>query len=154
MKLYLMQHGNPVSKEEDPERPLSTQGIQDISKVAVFLERCDIKVDRVLHSGKTRARQTAEIVCSRLTPGKEPVQHEKLSPLDDVREFSQQIQGYEGDLMVVGHLPHLAKLAAFLIAGSEDINIVSFKQGGVLCLIKDYEQPWTISWMVIPEIIQ
>jgi len=149
-----MQHGNPVSKEENSERPLSSQGIEDVSNVGVFLERFGIKVDRVLHSGKTRARQTAEIICSRLTPGREPIQHEKLSPLDDVREFSQQIKGYDEDLMVVGHLPHLAKLASFLIAGSEAINIVSFKQGGVLCLIKEYEQPWTISWMVIPEIIQ
>jgi phosphohistidine phosphatase len=154
MELYLMQHGNPVSKEDNPERPLSAQGIRDITNVAAFLERCGIKVDRVLHSGKTRARQTAEIICSRLTPGKGPVQHEKISPLDDVRDFSEQIKGYEEDLMIVGHLPHLAKLASFLIAGSEAINIVSFKQGGVLCLIKEYEQPWTISWMVIPEIIQ
>jgi phosphohistidine phosphatase len=154
MRLYLMQHGTPVSNEENPERPLSPQGIEDVSNVAVFLERFGIKVDRVLHSGKTRARQTAEIICSRLTPGKGPAQHEKLSPLDDVREFSEQIKGYEEDLLVVGHLPHLAKLASFLIAGSEAINIVSFKQGGVLCLIKENEQPWTISWIVIPEIIQ
>ncbi len=153
MKLYLIQHGNPVSKEVNPERPLSDQGIEDITKLAVFLERWGIKVARVLHSGKTRARQSAEIICSRLTPGEGPVQHEKVSPLDDVREFSEEIKEYKEDLMLVGHLPYLARLASFLIAGSESLNIVSFRQGAVLCLTKEHDQQWTISWMLIPEII-
>jgi phosphohistidine phosphatase len=32
MKLYLMQHGQAMAKEQDPERPLTQQGRQDVDR--------------------------------------------------------------------------------------------------------------------------
>jgi phosphohistidine phosphatase len=37
MKLYLVQHGKAKSKEEDPDRPLSMDGLEETKKVASFL---------------------------------------------------------------------------------------------------------------------
>lgn len=62
MKLYLVQHGEAVSKQEDPERPLSEQGTRDVQAMAGFLKHAGIKVVRVWHSGKRRAEQTAIIL--------------------------------------------------------------------------------------------
>lgn len=153
MKLYLMQHGKPLSKEEDPERPLSGQGIEDIKKVADFLKNSGSQIVKVLHSGKKRAVQTAEIVSSELDPGIIPVKEEDLLPMDDVRKFADRVKEFGADILVVGHLPHLGKLASFLVTTNESIPIVTFQQGGVVCLSSVEDKPWTIDWMLVPGII-
>jgi phosphohistidine phosphatase len=153
MKIYLMQHGKPLPKEKDPERPLSDQGRDEVERMADFLQKGGVKVERVFHSGKTRARQTAEIMASRLNPGVEPQKKGGLSPLDDVNECADQIKEGEQDLLITGHLPHLGRLSSLLIAGNESIPVVSFQQGGVVCLEKDQEGRWSMAWMLIPEIV-
>ncbi|MBW1767677.1 MAG: phosphohistidine phosphatase SixA [Deltaproteobacteria bacterium] len=153
MKIYLMQHGRPIPEEEDPERPLSSQGIDDVKMMAGSLEKCGVRVQEILHSGKTRARQTAEIMMSRLQPGGELVEREDLAPIDDVRTIADYINRETRDLMIVGHLPHLAGLASLLVVGSDSVQVVSFRQGGVLCLARDEGGEWTVAWMLLPEII-
>ena len=154
MRLYLMQHGKPVPKEEDPEKPLSAQGKDDVERVAEFLQKCGTRVDKVFHSGKRRARQTAEIMTSRLNPKVESQKKSGLSPMDDVKEMATQINEEEKDLLIAGHLPNLAKLTSLLIIGSETVPIVRFQQGGVVCLEKGEEGPWTVVWMIVPDIIR
>lgn len=155
MNVYLVQHGKPVSKEENPDKPLSNQGKEDVERVAAFLMKAVIKVDDIFHSGKTRARETAEIMISKLTPGKEPVEKNGLAPLDDVKEIAEEIEKGQKDLVLVGHLPHLARLTSLLITGSDSNAVVDFQQGGVLCLkYSDKEKVWAIAWMLVPEIIK
>jgi len=153
MKVYLMRHGIPVPKVIDPDKPLSDQGRDAINKVAEFLEKAGIKVEAVFHSGKARARQTAEIMISKLKPGEKPVKKDNLSPLDDVKVIAKEIKDSEKDLMIVGHLPHLANLASLLITGNESKHVVAFQQGCLLCLTRENEGDWSISWMLVPEII-
>ena len=149
MKLYLIQHGKPVSKDVDPDRPLSDEGRDDVNRLAEFLEKQDIKVEEVLHSGKTRARQTAEKVIH----DAEPKEKKGLSPLDDVKEIADYINERKKDLMIAGHLPHLSKLVSLLATGAESIPVVTFQQGGIVCLSRDKDGNWTIAWMLVPEII-
>ena len=60
MKLYLVQHGEACAKDVDPDRPLTDAGKADVERLAAFLGQVGIRVDRVIHSGKLRAVQTAE----------------------------------------------------------------------------------------------
>lgn len=154
MRIYLMQHGKPVSKEEDPDRPLSDQGKKDVERIASFLQKCRLNIDNIFHSGKTRARQTAEIMSSRLIPRVKPQKKDGLSPLDDVKEIANQIEKMEKELLVAGHLPHLAKLTSLLIAGDESIPVVGFQQGSVVCLERGEERNWAVAWMLLPELIE
>jgi phosphohistidine phosphatase len=55
MRLYLVQHGEAVSKDIDPDRPLTAAGRQDIELLASFLWRHRVSVSRIIHSGKARA---------------------------------------------------------------------------------------------------
>lgn len=154
MNIYLVQHGKPVPKEEDPERPLSAQGKEDVEKIASFLIKTGIEVNEVFHSGKTRARQTAEIIASKLNPEKNPLEKRGLSPLDEVKIIAGDMEQIQNDFMIVGHLPHLARLTSLLTTGNESNPVVSFQQGGVLCLEKREEGDWSIAWMLIPELIK
>ena len=153
MKIYLIRHGTPVSKEENPDKPLSNEGKSDVERVAGFLQKSGVTVEKVFHSGKARARQTAEIMASRLNPGVEPLQKRGLSPLDDVEDIADQINEDEQDLLIAGHLPHLGRLTSLLIAGKESIPVVRFQPGDLVCLERIGGVNWSIAWMVTPAII-
>ena len=59
MRLYIVQHGDSVTKEIDPDRPLSDQGQADIQRLAEWLSSHNVRIAQILHSGKTRAKETA-----------------------------------------------------------------------------------------------
>jgi phosphohistidine phosphatase len=148
-----MQHGVSVSKEENPERPLSDQGKNDVEKMAAFLQKLGIPIVGVYHSGKTRARQTAEFVVSRFDPDVTLQKKAGLSPMDNASETANEIRAGDKDIMIVGHLPHLAKLTSLLVVGDETVPVVSFQQGGVVCLEEVEGGDWSIAWMLVPEIM-
>jgi len=154
VNIYLVQHGKPVPKEKDPEKPLSKRGRTEVENIAGFFKNAGIHVEAIYHSGKTRARQTAEIMNSKINPGKEPQRRGGLSPLEDVRAIAEEIKQEQKDFMIVGHLPHLEKLISVLITGSDSSQVVRFQQGGVVCLrTHEAEKNWSIAWMLVPEII-
>jgi len=153
MTVYLVQHGEAVPEQEDPERPLSSHGAEDIERLAGLLAHQGIAVRRVLHSGKTRARQTAETLATAVLPKGEPVAVEGLKPRDDVKDFARQIEQEKGDLLVVGHLPFLAKLAASMITGQEERPCVAFTPGTLVALVKAPEGGWVASLVLPPSVL-
>jgi phosphohistidine phosphatase len=154
MAIYIVRHGKALSKDVDPEKNLSEQGRAEIWRVGRVLRRCGVEVQTMFHSSKARARETAEIMASCLNPGLEPQERAGLEPLDDVNEMVVQIQQSHGGLMIVGHLPHLAKLTSGALGVPGAIPVVEFKPGGVVCLEPSAAGRWTVVWMLSPELIQ
>ncbi len=62
MYLYLVQHAEALSKEEDPSRSLSKKGIKDIKKIASFSRGLKVAIHQIVHSGKMRALPTAQLL--------------------------------------------------------------------------------------------
>lgn len=153
MRLYLVQHGNAVASEVDPERPLSDRGQQDVEKIAGFIKPLTLNIDYIWHSEKKRAAQTAEIIAASIPPQKACIQRQGLAPNDDVTALKNELASANQDIMIVGHLPFLSKLASLLLAGSESANTVAFKQGGIVCLSRSEQGQWQIDWMVTPELL-
>jgi phosphohistidine phosphatase len=153
MFLYLVQHGDAKKEEEDPARPLSDKGVADIKKVASFISRLNITIDEVLHSGKLRARQTAEIIADSMNITKGVSETEGLAPLNEPVLWAEKLQTKTHSLMLVGHLPHLGKLSSFLLSGDKENSIIAFKMGGVVCMKRDDSGTWTLQWMITPEIL-
>ncbi len=153
MKLYLVQHAKAASKEVDPQRPLTDEGRRDIQKVTEFIKPLNLSIDYLLHSGKTRAQQTAEILAEVINIRKEMSAHEGLSPNDDVKVIKNEIASAKQDIMLVGHMPFVSKLASLLLTGSELSGTVVFQQGGIVCLNYSDENQWQLIWMIIPELL-
>ena len=153
MKLYLVQHAKAASEQVDPQRPLTEEGRSDIQKVAAFIKPLNLCVDYLWHSGKKRAAQTAEVLAEVIRISKTQSARDGLGPTDDVRAFKDEVVSAEGNIMVVGHLPFLSKLASLLLAGAESANMVAFKNGGIVCLERCEKNQWQIDWAVIPELI-
>jgi phosphohistidine phosphatase len=155
MNLYLVQHAQAKSAEEDPERHLSKQGQADIEKVATFVAKhVTLKVDRISHSGKARARQTAEILAKHLNPPPGVSVADGLEPLADPSIWTKRLADEKEDLMLVGHLPHLDKLAAKLICQDQNTSVVAFQMGGIVCLERDDTGDWRVRWMVTPAMLK
>ena len=60
----------------------------------------------------------------------------------------------EEDVMLVGHLPHLANLASLLLTGEKDEAVIDFRMGGVACMKKDWPGHWLVEWMMGPDILR
>jgi len=153
MKLYLVQHAKAASKETDPQRPLTEEGHRDLQKVAAFIKPLNLSVDYLWHSGKTRARQTAEVLAKVIEVRKEMTAHDGLSPNDNVTVLKDELISSRQDVMIVGHLPYLPKLASLLLTNSESSNPVAFKNGGIVCLDYSDENQSQLDWMIIPELL-
>jgi phosphohistidine phosphatase len=153
MKVYLVRHGEAVSSEFDPKRPLSEQGLADIRKVASFIKPLKISVEHIRHSGKLRAEQTAEKLAESVLVEKDCSAHEALGPNDDVAIIADELEAYDMDLMIVGHLPFLAYLTSLLVAGKETANVAAFDAGSIACLNHRDRGQWQIEWMITPEIL-
>jgi phosphohistidine phosphatase len=154
MNIYLVQHAEPKLKKEDPDRPLTKKGWSDISKMASFLAEAEcIKVTSILHSGKTRARQTAGALADKLYPKAGIKITDGLKPMDDPAIWVKRLEESEEAIMLVGHLPHLSKLASLLLYQDENKGGVDFQMGGVVCLEKDESGIWSVSWAVVPQLL-
>ncbi len=57
----------------------------------------------------------------------------------------------ERDLMLVGHLPFMEKLAAYLLSGKENSRLVLFRYGAIVCLEQKEDQTWGVKWILTPE---
>ena len=151
MFLYLVRHGEAVTEDADALRPLSQQGFTDVSEIAAFMNFDEIKVDEIWHSTKLRAKQTAQILAEAI-PHKNFVERQGLTPNDPVVNIASEINSIHEDVIIVGHLPFLSKLASFLLAGTENKDLVDFHAGGVICLER-WEKGWQILWMMMPEFL-
>lgn len=152
MALFLVQHGKSLPKELDPGRGLSEQGISDVNRIAGVARGYKVRVARIVHSGKRRAQQTADIIASSLEPEGGVNETSGLNPLDDAAAFAGTLNSRD-DLMVVGHLPFLEKLVSFLITGTTDNPVFKFQNGGIVCMDEDPERNgWVIKWTLMPEI--
>ena len=151
MRLYLVQHAEAKGKDEDPDRPLTERGRKAARQVAGFVAQSSLRAERILHSGKTRARQTAEVFAGALDPD-EVGEQKGLAPLDDPGGAAGLLTPEEGSLMLVGHLPHLRRLAGLLLCGDIDSQAVRFRNAGVVALA-DGGDGWALQWAVIPELL-
>ncbi len=151
-RLYLVRHGQAASESENSERPLTEKGRADTAKLAGFLKPLDISVGVVWQSGKTRAAQTAEIVGSVVKSREGIVERKGLSPNDPVEDIALEINTEERDIMIVGHLPFVGRLAAYLTTGRPD-DAVGFNESAIACLERDHGGKWWLTWMIHPGIL-
>jgi len=154
MRIYLVQHGKAKTKEEDPDRHLSEEGVQKTQESAEFIKPCGLRVKNIWHSGKPRAVQTAEILASGINVEVGLIRHDGLAPNDPVKPVIKEVEQAQGDVMIVGHLPFLGKLAGKLLAGKKETEIVVFQNSGIASLEDDSGGVWRLRWMIVPELIQ
>jgi phosphohistidine phosphatase len=149
MRLYLVQHGQAFPAAEHPDRPLTDQGRREVESVAALLARGKPRASRVVHSGKPRARQTADILADHLTPDQPAEAVTGLDPNDPVEPWIEAANGGTADLCLVGHQPFLGKLVSRLVLG-EERSVVDYQPGTVVCLERASAGDWRVVGMIGP----
>ncbi|MCJ7547039.1 MAG: phosphohistidine phosphatase SixA [Deltaproteobacteria bacterium] len=154
MKLYLVQHGEAKSEIEDPDRSLTASGEKEVARVARAAKKMDIKPAKIYHSGKKRAKQTAEIIGAGLQVSDQDLEAVRgLNPNDVVRPWVEKIPKEKKDIMLVGHLPFLDKLTSLLLCGDENARVVLFRYGCMVCLEQKEDSNWAVGWVLKPEMV-
>jgi phosphohistidine phosphatase len=147
--IYLIRHADAVSDEENPDRPLSARGREQVAKVCGILrKRSGFKPREIWYSPLERSRETAELLAQGLqltallvlTPG--------LTPDDDPAKIAAVLETEAGDIAIVGHEPHLGVLASLMVHGPEGAAAYfHFPKAGVLALSPDGRR-WRPEWLV------
>ncbi len=152
MNLYLVRHAS--YDKHNPEKSLSPEGREEIKLTANHLKYKEIQqVSVIYHSGKTRARQTAEIISRFINPTEGLITAEDLDPMDPPQVWDEKLSGTNDDIMLVGHLPFMANLAEHLLGEKFNNKDIDFKAATIVCLSKQngggWEHKWTLSpWML------
>jgi phosphohistidine phosphatase len=161
MDVYLVQHGQALSAEQDPQRPLSEAGRAAATKMADHLAALGTRlinppIAEVRHSGKLRAQQTAETFAQALCPHVRPAACEGMNPKDDPRVVHEELTAkreQDGALLLVGHLPHLARLAGLLLTEDAERTPVRLVNAAVLT-IGSADEGWAVEWYVTPACVR
>lgn len=151
MRLYLVHHADAVGPDVDPSRPLSARGRASVEALARRAAEHGVKPDVIWHSGKLRARQTAECFWRLCHPLAQVSATHGLQPDDPPRWIAETLNGERRDIMLVGHMPHLALLMRLLVSGETEQGAPDFPPHGIVELeSKDAaaqdQQKWVEVW--------
>ncbi len=158
MILYLMQHAQAVPADVDPERPLSPEGRAAIGRVAARAAQLGVSMGHIYHSGKLRARQTAEALGAALQPDSKVEELEGLGPKDRAEPLARWLRvetqkETAGGLALVSHEPLLDRLASLLLTGDEEMGVVVIQYAALLALApKGDGKHFAVQWLLPPEL--
>jgi phosphohistidine phosphatase len=144
--LYLVHHGEAVGPDVDPRRPLSVRGRESVERLARQAAARGARPSFVWHSGKLRARQTAEAFwreCNALAAFSAT---RDLQPDDPPAWIRDRLRAQPDDVLIAGHFPHLPRLSA-LLKGEPDAAPGAFPLHGVVAFeTLDEGQAWQELW--------
>ena len=147
MRVYLVHHGIAVGPEEDPRRPLSAVGLANAARVAAKAAALGARPDVVWHSGKLRAKQTAQEFWRACNALAEFSVSKDLQPDDPPEWIRDRLRAESRDIAIAGHFPHLPRLLALLTSGGT--AGADFPINGVVALVTDDEgETWRELWRV------
>ncbi len=133
MELYLMQHGLAVPTEEDPEQPLSREGVTQLQSAGRALQRLGLRFDLIACSPLKRSRQSAALIAEAVNyPYSDLLESDLLKPLALPQEALRLVRHHveSSAVLLVGHLPSLAEIASLLLGNGQRVR-VHFENGGL-----------------------
>ncbi len=151
MYLYILQHGDAVSKDVDPGRPLSEQGERNIRILALHMKNMDVHLGKIFHSGKLRAEQSAGLIAEALSAGVKPVQADGLNPNDDPTVIVGNIEQLEENILIASHMPFVSRLCSTLLTGRADAEFASMP--GTLFCLERVDDTWRLAYMLRPDFL-
>jgi phosphohistidine phosphatase len=149
MNFYLARHGEAVADLVDPSRPLSPAGRQAVERVARQAVEKAVQVAVIYHSGILRAQQTADIFARHLAPGGGLQVMAGLRPDDDPDIAAAELASAAAPIMLVGHLPHLGRLASLLLRGAGGSDVIEFLPA-MLARFSREGSLWNLNWTIAP----
>lgn len=154
--LYLVRHGSAedVGAGSDAERHLTPEGVRRTREVARALRTIMGEVDRIVSSPLVRARQTADIIAQQLGFEGGIEKSASLAPSAEASACLGALRcSADENIVLMGHMPHLAELASWLLVGEYGAQ-VKLKKASVCCF-SCAENDWQagggcLEWLLQP----
>ena len=143
--IVLVHHAEAVGPDVDPMRPLSEAGRTAATRLAAEAAARGVQPDHVWHSGKLRARQTAELfrrACNPLAPF---AAVRGLQPEDPPAWICDELTEETRSILLVGHMPHLDRLLRLMLHGDRAGGAAGFPLHGCVALERNAER-WKELW--------
>lgn len=142
--VYLAHHADAVGPEADPQRPLSLGGRMHAEEIARRAKDRGVNPAVIWHSGKLRARQTAEAYWRMCNPLAEFSAIRGLQPTDPPEWIRDRVSGESRDVILVGHMPNLPRLMRLLTAD----EAAEFPHHGLVAL-KESSGKWIEAYRLV-----
>lgn len=147
--LLLVHHAEAEPPEVDPVRPLSARGRAQAELMAREAAARGAKPDLIWHSGKHRARQTANVLWRVCNPFATLAAVRGLQPTDPPEWIRDALFGELHQIAVVGHMPGLPRLLRVLLGDDPERSAVTFPLHGIVAL-DGHEGRYTEQWRIEP----
>jgi phosphohistidine phosphatase len=162
MQLDIGRHGIAIDREDpncppDPERFLTSEGVDKSSQVAKGVAEVGAVPDLMLSSPYLRAFQTAEIFAAALEYSKSKIRKTELllpgsEPLQLFRELSKDKQ--LSSVFLFGHAPQLDDILATSLGAKHHLTALK-KAGVALVELKRLVPPsGQLIWLATPKLLR
>ena len=153
MELYLVRHGevDPNVPDGGAGPPLSETGLAHARRAANFAARLGVRVAEIRHSSKLASIQTAEAFEAELSSPRREITG--LGPDDDINPLRREAAGLEQNVLVVGHLPYLNRIAGALLAQDESMPVVVFHPAALIRLDRRDDARWSLQLVMPPGVM-
>ncbi len=154
MKIYCARHGHAeLAPNQQGDRELSEQGRREVTKVAGYLASRGVHATHVMHSEKCRTRQTAGILAQKIASETTPEESLLLSAEAEVAPLVHEVQQWNDNTLLVGHMPFVSFFVSALVMGKETVELVRFSPGTLVCLERQEGHRWIIDWILRPDLV-
>ena len=143
--IYLAHHADAVDSDVDPQRPLSAGGRAHAIALARHAAERGVRPAAIWHSGKLRARQTADAFRAECHPSAEFAAIRGLQPTDPAEWIRERLIGETREVLLVGHFPSLPRILHLLITGRTDGD-TPFPLHGMVALNAEDDR-WVVRWI-------
>src|SRR5438093_7417592 len=140
MMLCLVHHADAVGSDVDSQRPLSARGRAQAEHLANHVKAAGFVPAAIWHSGKLRARQTAEAFYRVCSPFAEFKMIRGLRSEDPPGPMRDIVNAEPSDVLLVSHMPLIAELLQLLCSECEQ-----FPLHGLVALERDGDT-WREMW--------
>jgi len=120
VRVYLLHHADAVGPDVDPQRPLSSEGLEHAARLAALAQARGVAPAVIWHSGKLRARQSAEPFWRLCSPFAEFKMVRGLNPDDPPGIVHMAMLEETRDLLIAGHMPNIAAILRRLVGDAAD----------------------------------
>jgi phosphohistidine phosphatase len=151
--IWLLRHASAEDRARsgrDADRALTPEGLARAERVARGLALLEPGISRVVTSPYRRARQTAEAAAKALGIP-EVSESRALEPERDAQEILVEVAESVGDVLLVGHQPHLGALLGLLVAGGKEIPM---KKASVARVTLDGRWSGTVRAYLPPDVLE
>jgi phosphohistidine phosphatase len=159
--LYIVRHGIAVDalapSTPDAERPLTPKGERRMRQIARGLSRLELKLERIVTSPATRARQTAEVLAKALGVVDQLEVSNVLQVGASARTIARWLRARSKErLMIVGHNPAVSELISVLVLGASQPPFCDLKKGAIAALAPPAspDDLYRLHWLAPPRLLR